>query len=338
MIFFDDEMPANIDRKGKELIENAKKAIATDKSNPNRNILIEEAMNAMYDHFSTYSEDDLNNFNLQIEIFKIERLLENEYLSLQTEPRFNENHRGDIPTAIREEDDATKTLDYIVYQTRKKLSKHHNLQTDSLGKQCFNTSCDLEEICSTIHLDTLHVGINQNLGPGMFHHFTIIRMPFENGENKNYLIDCTYRQFFTKADSNPRRIGVMRGPAKGCSIGSYMMMTQRRKEIAETILLKGYIEATPEVIKEYFDAVVYSGRDKSYYEEHNLNFMNPDDVIPNYTAQDYMQMLINNRGISGKSIHEVADEIINSQDLCPNQAEFEHANIQESKEKGENVL
>ncbi len=42
----------------------------------------------MYDYFTTYSEEDLDNFNLQLEIFKVEKLLKDEYLSLQTKPDF----------------------------------------------------------------------------------------------------------------------------------------------------------------------------------------------------------------------------------------------------------
>ena len=136
---------------------------------------------------------------------------------------------------------------------------------------------------------------------GMFHHFTIVNIPIANGESKMYLIDCTYRQFFTKSNSFIQRISVMRGPAKGCSIGAYMMMTEERKQIAEKLLTKGYIEATPQNIKEYFDAIIFSGRGYDYYEQQSLDFMNPNDCIPSYSITNYINMLIQNRVIDENS-------------------------------------
>ena len=316
MYSFDDDVPARIDERGKELIEKAKRAIALDKSNPNRNSIIEAAMNEMYDHFASYSEDDLNNLNFQLEIFRVESLLRNEFLPIQTEPIYDKNYQGHMPSTIRDNNDGIKALDMIVHETRNYLSLSNNLQTDSLEKQCITSSFHLEDLCEKANLKFIHVGIGKDLATGMFHHFTIVRITPENGVPKNYIVDCTYRQFFTKAFSNPRRIGVARGPIKGCSIGSFMTLNEKRKKIAETILTKGYIEATPEVIKEYFDAIVYSGRDKKFYEEHGLDYMNPDDVTPEYSALFYMNKLLENELQHGKrnyslfTLYRVAEDII----------------------------
>lgn len=326
-LFDEEDKPANIDEKGRELIENAKQAINLDKSNPERDALIQSAMDAMYDHFATYSEEDLNNFNLQLEIFKVERMLENEFLSLESEPIYDEKTDPRYPTTIRGKEDAEMLLDYVVHRTRKQLSMWDDVKTSSLAKKCFDTSYLLEDVCSARSIDTLHFGINQQLGNGMFHHFTIARIPLEDGTHKNYLMDCTYRQFFTKADSNPKRIGVMRGPAKGCSIGAYMMMNDRRKEIAETLLTKGYIEATSEVLKEYFDSVVYSGRDKAYYDEHGIDYLNPDEVIPGFTAENYLQTLIRTRGVHGRSVHRVVEDIINSPSIDISHEDLRNAKL-----------
>ena len=335
MRFYDDE-PANIDDKGRQLIENVKKAISTDKSNPDRERLIEEAMNAMYSHFATYREEDLNCFNLQIELFNVERMLSDEYI-IESEPIFDENNEPVLPSNIDSEKDVTQLLDYIVYQTRKDLSKHSNLRVDSLEKQCFGTSYKLEDICAKIGVEAIHFGVDQELNHGMFHHFTMARIALKDGTYRNYLVDCTYRQFFTKSESNIRRIGVMRGPAKGASIGAYMTMTERRKEIAESLLSRGYVEATPEVIKEYFDAIVFSGRDKEYYDEHGLDYMNPDDIVPEYTAKDYIEMIIDRRLTKGKDMSAIANEIINDKALCPNPDELTNATIQDSTIDNEEI-
>lgn len=291
---FEDDKEIYIDDKGKILIENAKKAISIDKSSSTRDDEIEKAMNELYEHFSSYSEEELEKFGLQLEIYKVERMLKNEFLPLKSKPMFDPNSEIKYPDEITSQQSCEQALDYIVYSTRKKLSEHHNLDTATLEKNCFDTSHRLEDVCKQKKIEFLHLGLNQNLEHGMFHHFTIVNFPLSNGETKKYLVDCTYRQFFTKSNSFIKRISAMRGPAKGSSIGAYMMMTEERKEIAEQLLTKGYIEATPENVKEYFDAIIFSGRDNEYYKQHNLDFMNPDDCIPRYSIDDYMEMLIQN--------------------------------------------
>ena len=315
-----------IDKRGRTLIKNAKRTIQLDILNPDREELIEKAMNDMYDHFATYKEEDLNNYDLQIEIFEVENMLKDEFLPLQSEPIFDEDYNGKIPTEISTDDEAERLLEYIVHQTRAELAKWNDLKKDSLARQCISASDELEKICIDIGVPTIHIGINQELKYGTFHHFTIIRIPFCDGTNKNYLADCTYRQFFTKQSSNPRRIGVMRGPATGCSIGYFMISDERRKKIAEQILQKGYIEATPEVIKAYFDAVIFSGRDRNYYEANDINYLNPDEISTNkYTATNYLDMLSENLKYEAKSISEVAKEILMSQKLFPSQTDLNQA-------------
>ena len=292
----------DIDEIGLSLIKKAKEVIGLDKSVKERDNLIELAMNDLYNHFMQYSEERLNDFELQLELFEIEELLGKEYLPINTIPAYNENEMN-IPN------NAETIIEYIVYKTRKRLSEHHNLETDSLEKECPQSSFYVEDICSKLDLETIHIGLNQNLRPGMFHHFTIVRIRLSDNTYKNYLVDCTYRQFFTKAKSNPRRIGVMRGPAKGCSIGSYMMLTDRRKEIAKAILTNGYIELTPDVFKEYFDAIIYSGRDKEYYSQNGLDYMNHNDIIPSYSVEDYLQALFHNRVIDEQTFIVLNNEL-----------------------------
>ena len=293
---------AFIDDVGKRLIENAKQAIATDKSNPRRDIIIEEAMNAMYRHFETYSEEDLHCLNIQREIFLVEKLLRTEFLPIRTEPIYDEDFEVSLPTTIKSKDDATKFLDYIIHDTRKMISKSKDLKNDSLEQLCIGTASYLERISSELGLDVIGFGVDKELKYGFFHHFSIIRIPFDDGTFKNYIADCTYRQFFIKSNSYLNRIAVVRGRVKGCSVGRYMMMTKRRREIAEIILSKGYIEVTPEVIKEYFDAIIFSGRDKTYYDKLGLDYTNPDDVIPEYTPEEYLQTLITNCVSKNRSI------------------------------------
>ena len=331
---------AIIDEKGRELIEHAKEMIGLDRSNPDRDVRIEEAMNAMYDYFSKYDAEKLSNFDLQVEIFEVEDMLDREFLPIQSEPVYDEEDSCLVPTEINSDEDAKKLLEYIVHQTRKERSKWNDIKNESLKQLCIDTSYSLEEICKDIGVDTVHIGINPKLQYGSFHHFTIVRVPFSDGTNKNYLADCTYRQFFTKSDSNPRRIGVMRGPAKGCSIGYFMTLNDERKKIAEELLQNGYIEATPNVIKAYFDAVLFSDRDSSYYEELGLDYLNPDDIerAEYYSAEEYLDILSITLRRQSKSITEVAKEILTSEKLCPSQEDLKQAVIEPESDFKENNM
>ena len=316
MGYFDDK-PANIDDEGWQLIINAKNLIEKDKSFPNRDCLIEKAMNEMYDYFAKCKEKDLNCSDLQLKLLVLERMLSDEYI-IESEPIFDENDEPVLPSRIYNEKDATQLLDYIVYQTRKYFSKYFDLRVDSLESQCIEVSKKIEEICSKFGVETIHIGINQKLKRGYFHHFTIVRITLEDGTHRKFLVDCTYRQFFTKTKSNLKRIGVVRIYSKGASIGAYMIKTKRRKEIANSLISRGYVEITPEVIKEYFDAIVFSGRDEEYYDKHGLDYMKDDDIVPEYTAKDYIKMILDMILEEEKTMSSIANEFIKDKDLYSN--------------------
>ena len=72
-----------------------------------------------------------------------------------------------------------------------------------------------------------------------------------------------------------------------------MMMDEARKRMAEEILVKGYVELTPENIKYYFDGFVFSGRNGFYYEQLNKSVIEKNDYEPHYTFEDYIYALYN---------------------------------------------
>lgn len=290
-MIFRNKRKNNTDRNGDSLINSAINAIKQDKSNPNRDALIQKAMDEMYDYFATLSESDLCNPMIKMKILDVEYLLKDEFIPIKSEPIFNPNFNGGVPTEINNIEDAEQLLDYVVHKTRAILAKTHSIGIAPLAKSCISTSLNVEEICSEIGIDTIHIGLNQALESGNDHHFTIVRISFSDGTSRIFLIDCSYRQFFTKNKSNPRRIGVVRGVGKGCSVGYYMTLDEKRKSIAEQILQKGYIQATPDVIKSYFDAIIFSGRDKSFYDSKHLDYLNPNDLTPEYTVEDYVRKL-----------------------------------------------
>lgn len=104
---------------------------------------------------------------------------------------------NNIPLSI---DESKYFLDYIVYSTRLKF-------TDDIDNYSFEYKCDTA--CSIIgnYLNSLNVkykinDTNKCITDGICGHtFMIIELNTING-NINYLVDPTYRQFFTKDKCN----------------------------------------------------------------------------------------------------------------------------------------
>ena len=90
---------------------------------------------------------------------------------------------------------------------------------------------------------------------GIRHAFGTITFPIEKDGSvieKQYLVDVTYRQFFTTVRCNEGRYYSASIPGEvGPDPGYYMINYYDGKEIARELLKKGYIELTPEVLKKY---------------------------------------------------------------------------------------
>ena len=133
-------------------------------------------------------------------------------------------------------------LTSIVQKERRYLMKNHDLIHEDLAKECEGATKRIMLDCTSKGLDDVVF-----LSPGYYlnkpnenkkaegHNCTIAKI---NG--KNYLIDCTYRQFFVDK-------------IKRLHCGIYMINDEKRKKVAEQILKYGWIEATPENIKAYMD-------------------------------------------------------------------------------------
>ena len=78
---------------------------------------------------------------------------------------------------------------------------------------------------------------------------------------------------------------------EGASIGSYMMMDDERKRMAEELLTNGYIEFTSEVAKTYFDAMVFSSRNGLYYDRLGKERLEKNDFDVSYSYQEYMDII-----------------------------------------------
>lgn len=182
----------------------------------------------------------------------------------------------------------------IVNLTRKSLlnlltmngSYSHPFDFYDLENYC-EISCDNTiSICNDMSIKCSKIkipyGFTNNLllfnGKG-FHCFTILEI-----NKTKYLVDCTYKQFFLLKKCILDRIGI---PCLGgCYAGSFMLMTDRRRKVAEKILKDGWILLTEEVFKDYMDGFMLSWRNGIYYELiQDFSYKTP------YTAEDYWRFL-----------------------------------------------
>lgn len=104
------------------------------------------------------------------------------------------------------------------------------------------------------------------------HAFTIVTI-----DDRDFLIDCTYSQFFVLSRAQIQKNGIMR--VKNCAAGYFMTLTKDRQKVAEKILSDGWIELKEDELKHYLDGFTMSYRNGLYYERsQDFSFTTPYDV------------------------------------------------------------
>ena len=186
-----------------------------------------------------------------------------------------------------------KLMDNIVLKTRKELLRYHFSRNpnESIKRQCFTNDCYdssgiVQEICDDNDIKSyrieIHPGFSSkaNLCNGSgFHYFNILKV-----NNKYYLIDCTYRQFFKTKGNFLDKIGLLN--MQGCLPGTFILMDKEREEVAKKLLRDGWIELDEKKLKTYLDAFAISYRNGIYYET-----TNDYSFTANYTIDDYIRFL-----------------------------------------------
>ena len=203
-----------------------------------------------------------------------------------------------IPFSIKDKNNFF--IEYLVYIGRKYLiEKHYRILKNILDKldlilfnftnYCRETSKYIKKICDKEgiknYLLPIYPGYTNkiNLYNGSGYHFANII--YYN--NKYYLIDITYSQFFYKDCNNLERIGIVN--VSGCNPGRFMLFDDANKNIAINLLKNGYIELNEELLKRYLDAFTISFRNGLYYEN-----TNDFSFKTNYTIDDYVSFLKGN--------------------------------------------
>ena len=243
-------------------------------------------MHCSYDFF----RDDLINY---------ERLFEEKFIT-ESEPIFDFFDNREIDDYADPDD----ILNYIIYNVRRYLVLSHSFNqrrpTDinrlDFENDCLVASNKVKELCDQLWLESHIIGIypgymkhNDLYNGNGFHMANIVKI-----EDKYYLVDCTYRQFFTYRQNFLDRLGVVE--MAGCKAGRFMMMDENRKNIACSILKNGYIQLDDEVLKHYLDGFTLSYRNGLYYEQ-----TGDFSYTTNYDVDTYIKFL---RGEDNQLNHE----------------------------------
>ena len=215
------------------------------------------------------------------------------------EKEFQEEYIISSSPIIRE---SQNELDQIIEETRQYLyeenayydedkksivSYEQLMNTLSFVNQCGKASRKVKELCNKrgikCRVVTIYPGYDKEAklyGQTGFHSFNIAKY-----KGEYYIIDCTYRQFFSIAGNHFERVGIV--DSSGCKSGFFATQDKTRKKQAEELIEKGYIKIQVETLKQYLDPFTLSYRNGIYYEKtEDYSFQTE------YTNYDYEKFLL----------------------------------------------
>lgn len=200
-------------------------------------------------------------------------------------------------------------LDWLVYMARREYAytnfwtKKTSIEGLSFEDKCVDMSKRVASICSENDIKCVIKRINPGfletakLHNGMdFHDICIVTI-----NDREYIVDCTYRQFFMLKWNSLERIGI---PFLfNTKPGTFMKLNYNRLSLADTLLKRGWIPFTKDNIKNYFDGFALSFRNGLYYDLTGdysfttnysgldyINFLNDTDNQVNHESEDVLKL------------------------------------------------
>lgn len=251
----------------------------------------------MYTIAKTYKGNNLSHeyVNMLKRINECELNLPKAYI-IKTNSIFE---RKDTDTQISNIDlfeSKTAVLDYIVSTTRNYLFNKYLKNTSATtiddinySGLCAEASKFVEDLCLRLRIKRKNVRIDCGFSRELdlfygygFHCFVIVSI-----DDEEYLIDCTYKQFFELKGNLLERMGTQ--DLNGCYPGIYMLQNNERKEVARQLISRGWIKLTEENMKNYFDGFALSYRNGIYYD-----MLGKVDFTTDYTYDDYIEFIFGN--------------------------------------------
>lgn len=241
-----------------------------------------EKMNIFYDELKRLSHENYNGSSLSQNYIKAISLLNDiewhapVYYICYVEDEFMNS--GSIITEIinmAHEEILYSSLDSIFDYTG-----HCGEATHKIKRLCqkFGLEHQIIEI-NPLFDKNFYSPFEEMLGDSIRHYASLIKL-----NDKKYLVDITYRQFFMINQNNINRIGVPY--LNSCNPGFFMMKNENYRKIAQHLINFGWIEATGQNLKAYFDGFSISFRNGIYYEDMKDFIFKTD-----YQVEDYISFL-----------------------------------------------
>ena len=186
-------------------------------------------------------------------------------------------------------------LDYLVSQVQEKLlilsQKHFQIDIEDfnnldLTNYCYDAALITKKVANNLGLEAeikeIAAGFDYQAdlfsGSGR-HYFVFVKI-----KDKQFLVDLTYKQFFKVGKCSLERLGVplLCAPQPGI----FMLNNKERLMVAKKLLKDGYLWATIDNLKNYFDGFALSFRNGLYYENQGCV-----DYTTIYSKDDYFSFL-----------------------------------------------
>lgn len=186
-------------------------------------------------------------------------------------------------------------LKFLILLIRKRFMEKYiskyikDINEIDLADTCLDFSELVKGVCDFYCIDCIVVKIDAGFSKQHeifqchgYHYFDIVTF-----KDKKYIVDCSYRQFFSLRRNIPECLGVM--DFDTLNLGYYMVNSSEKREIAEKIVKEGFIELTEHNFKHYLDGFTLSFRNGLFYEQNGG--LTCDTC---YTYDDYIKLLFYN--------------------------------------------
>lgn len=198
-------------------------------------------------------------------------------------------------------EESAALVHWTVNNTRQNLIKNNgNLYdlTGCCGLSQYSTLYPLEKLGLKVTINNVS-NVDPRMGRHAFGTVTIPTLINNVIENRQYLIDCTYSQFYHLGNCVENMYNNSgRKPHAGYFIKDYGNV----EFFVKNMIAYGFCEATESNLKKYFYGLYLSGVDKEELDEAKLNFnnLNIKELInkPNTEEFDYTEEEFNNWGFN----------------------------------------
>lgn len=176
------------------------------------------------------------------------------------------------------EEEATTLLNWIVNNTMTKIQKSSYLYDDLFGV------CGQSQFISLFPLEKLGLKITKNNVADLYngcnfrHSFGSVFIPTKVNNQiitKQYLIDCSYRQFFLLKDCTKEN--------KSPNPGYFIRKNEEMKDFSEELLQNGYIELNEKNAKKYAYGFYMSDSKESILE--TINKLEKENILENINTR-----------------------------------------------------